>query len=69
MGKKVSAADIQASCWSAMEKLHKGDMDAARANAIASNAREVLRAARVRVAISGTPGLSPDLYDFANEKT
>jgi len=65
---KVTVVDVQNSCWFAMQKLHEGKMDAVAANAVATNAREILRGARVRVAIIASPGLPDDLYEFAKGK-
>jgi len=68
MSNRANAQDVQDSCWFAMKKLHEGTMSAGAANAVATNAREILRAARVRMNILQTPGLPADLMEFAKER-
>lgn len=69
---KLNAATLKNQLWETLHGIKSGDLDAAKGDAIAAQAREILRTTKVQVTIMDKARMevSKELVDFAfNNKT
>lgn len=65
--KKLNAATLKASLWETLNNIKTGDLEAAKGDAIASQAREILRTIKTQVMIidKSKEEMTQELKDFA----
>jgi len=67
---KLNAVNLKAALWDTLQKVRSGEMTPGSADAVASQAREILRTARTQLAIFSQAGesVASELVDFAKPK-
>lgn len=70
--KELNARNLKESLWETLNEIRSGKIDPAQADAIASQAREILRTANTQLRIfhQAKESISSELIDFAkNQRT
>lgn len=67
---KLSATNLKNILWDTLQKVKSGKMEAGQADAVASQAREILRTTTVQLKVASQSNrvISKDVIDFAENK-
>jgi len=67
---KLDAINLKSALWDTLQKVRSGEMTPGSADAVASQAREILRTVRTQLAIFSQAGesVAGELIDFAKPK-
>ena len=67
---KLNAVNLKAALWHTLQGIKSGDVTASSGDAIASQAREILRTVRTQLAIMSSSGqtVTSEITDFATAK-
>jgi len=68
---KLSATNLKSVLWDTLLKVKSGKMEPGQADAVASQAREILRTTTVQLKVASQSNrvISKDVIDFAENKT
>ena len=67
---KLNATNLKEVLWETLNQVKKGEMDAGQADAVATQAREIIRTTntQLKIAHQSHRSVPPELFDFSESK-